>query len=26
MLPAIPETPETMREKLRQFRDLDPDT
>jgi hypothetical protein len=26
MLPTIPETPETMREKLRVFRDLDPDT
>ncbi len=26
MLPMMPETPETMREKLRVFRDLDPDT
>ena len=26
MLPTIPETPETMREKLRAFRKLDPDT
>jgi hypothetical protein len=25
MLPTIPETPETMREKLRAFRDFNPD-
>jgi hypothetical protein len=26
MLPTIPETSETMQEKLRSYRDLDPDT
>ncbi len=26
MLPTTPETPDTMREKLRHFRQLDPDT
>lgn len=25
MLPTIPETPDTMRDKLRRFRQLDPD-